>query len=51
MVQIPAHPIEDARRYMENARTILSEKAGKDGNLYTDKNMYAWPEIPCIMVF
>lgn len=37
MVQIPPHPIEDARRYMDNARTILSEKAGKDGNLYTDK--------------
>jgi len=37
MVQIPAHPIEDARRYIDNARTLLSEKAGKDGNFYQDK--------------
>lgn len=37
MVQIPAHPIEDARRYIDNARTLLSEKAGKDGDFYQDR--------------
>jgi len=31
------HPIREAERYIENAREILSEKAGKDGNLYTDR--------------
>ena len=31
------HPIREAERYLENARKILSEKAGKDGNLYTDR--------------
>jgi hypothetical protein len=30
------NPIKEAERYMDNARTILSEKAGKDGELYTD---------------
>ena len=30
------HPIREAERYLENARQILSEKAGKDGNYYND---------------
>lgn len=30
-------PIEEARRYMANAKAILSEKAGKLEHLYTDK--------------
>jgi hypothetical protein len=30
-------PISEARRYVANARTILSEQAGKDGNSYTDR--------------
>ncbi|MDR0574013.1 MAG: DUF5618 family protein [Tannerella sp.] len=30
------HPIREAERYLENARKILSEKAGKDGNYYND---------------
>ena len=30
------HPIQEAERYLENARQILSEKAGKDGNYYQD---------------
>ncbi len=30
------NPIDEARRYMDNARQILSEKAGKQGDLYTD---------------
>ncbi|MCE7068050.1 DUF5618 family protein [Dyadobacter sp. CY326] len=29
-------PAEEAARYLENARTILSEKAGKEGELYSD---------------
>jgi hypothetical protein len=35
---MPPHvnPIKEAERYMDNARTFLSEKAGKDGNYYTD---------------
>ena len=31
------HPIREAERYLENAKLILSEKAGKDGDFYTDK--------------
>jgi len=31
-----ANPIKEAEHYMDNARTLLSEKAGKDGELYTD---------------
>ena len=31
------NPIQEAERYIQNARKILSEKAGKDGNYYTDR--------------
>ena len=31
------HPILEAERYMQNARQILSEKAGKDGAYYSDR--------------
>ena len=30
------HPIQEAERYLSNARNILSEKAEKDGNYYND---------------
>jgi len=30
------HPIQEAERYLENARTILSEKAEKSGDYYHD---------------
>lgn len=30
------HPIREAERYLQNARQILSEKAGKDGDYYND---------------
>ena len=30
------NPIEEAERYLENARQILSEKAEKEGNYYND---------------
>ena len=30
------HPIQEAERYLENAKAILSEKAGKDGDYYND---------------
>ena len=30
-------PILEAERYIQNARQILSDKAGKDGDFYTDK--------------
>ncbi len=30
------HPIREAERYLANAKQILSEKAGKEGNYYTD---------------
>ena len=30
------NPIKEAERYLANARQILSEKAGKDGNYYED---------------
>jgi hypothetical protein len=31
------HPIREAERYILNAKQLLSEKAGKDGDYYTDK--------------
>jgi hypothetical protein len=31
------HPIKEAERYMQNARKVLSENAGKDGDYYIDK--------------
>jgi len=31
------NPIHEAERYVENARQILSEKAGKDGDYYSDR--------------
>ena len=31
------NPIVEAERYLQNARTLLSEKAGKEGNYYTDR--------------
>jgi hypothetical protein len=31
------HPIHEAERYIQNAKQILSEKAGKDGDFYTDR--------------
>ncbi|MCL1933764.1 MAG: DUF5618 family protein [Candidatus Azobacteroides sp.] len=30
------HPIREAKRYLQNARQILSEKAEKDGDYYND---------------
>lgn len=30
------NPVAEARRYIDNARQILSEKAGKEGSTYTD---------------
>jgi hypothetical protein len=30
------NPIREAERYLENARSLLTEKAGKDGNYYSD---------------
>ena len=35
MVEIE-NPIQEAERYLSNAKNILSEKAGKDGDYYTD---------------
>ena len=31
------HPIKEAERYLQNAKQILSEKAEKDGNYYSDQ--------------
>lgn len=31
------NPVLEAKRYVENARTILSEKAIKENDLYTDR--------------
>jgi hypothetical protein len=31
------HPVREAERYLQNARQILSDKAGKDGDYYNDK--------------
>ena len=36
MLKVQNHPIREAERYWENAKTILSEKAGKEGNYYND---------------
>lgn len=30
------NPIEEAKRYLQNAKDLLSEKAGKNGEYYTD---------------
>jgi len=30
------NPILEAKRYLDNAKQILSEKAGKDGDYYSD---------------
>jgi hypothetical protein len=30
------HPIREAEHYLENAQALLTEKAGKDGNYYSD---------------
>lgn len=30
------HPVREAERYLQNARQILTEKAGKEGNYYKD---------------
>lgn len=35
-MKVLKHPIQEAERYLENAKQILSEKAGKDGNYYED---------------
>ena len=43
-----SNPIKEAERYVQNAKQILSEKAGKDGNCYEDPKYvkaagnYAW---------
>ena len=31
------HPIQEAERYLSNAKNILSEKAEKDGDYYNDR--------------
>ena len=31
------NPIQEAERYLDNARRILSEKAEKEGNYYKDR--------------
>ena len=31
------NPIYEAERYLQNAREILSEKAGKEGDYYSDR--------------
>jgi len=31
------HPIREAERYLQNARQMLSEKAGKEGEYYSDR--------------
>jgi len=36
MATLLKHPIQEAERYLENAKTILSEKAGKEGDYYND---------------
>ena len=47
-MSVLSNPIEEAERYLQNAREVLSEKAEKDGNYYTDPKYvkaagnYAW---------
>ncbi|MDR0619555.1 MAG: DUF5618 family protein [Bacteroidales bacterium] len=36
MAAIKKNPIDEAKRYMDNAREILSTKAKKDGDYYSD---------------
>ncbi|MDR0941174.1 MAG: DUF5618 family protein [Bacteroidales bacterium] len=42
------HPIKEAERYLDNARKVLTENAGKQGEYYTDPKYvkaagnYAW---------
>jgi hypothetical protein len=36
MATVLSNPIKEAERYLQNARQILSEKAGKDGDSYSD---------------
>ncbi|MDR0619288.1 MAG: DUF5618 family protein [Bacteroidales bacterium] len=36
MASIKKNPIDEAKRYMDNAREILSTKAKKDGDYYSD---------------
>jgi hypothetical protein len=36
MATIKKNPIDEARRYLDNAREILSTKADKDGGYYSD---------------
>ena len=33
---VQKNPIKEAERYLDNAKQILTEKAGKDGNYYSD---------------
>jgi hypothetical protein len=36
MAIVQKNPIKEAERYLDNAREILSEKAGKEGEYYND---------------
>jgi hypothetical protein len=36
MAAVQKNPIKEAERYLQNAKQILSEKAGKDGDYYDD---------------
>ncbi|MDR0618911.1 MAG: DUF5618 family protein [Bacteroidales bacterium] len=36
MATVHKNPIKEAQRYLDNAREILSKRAGKDGDYYTD---------------
>jgi hypothetical protein len=41
MATVHKNPIKEAERYLNNAKQILSEKAEKDGNYYSDPNFHA----------